>query len=375
VADHLATQYAPMTLLQYVADRTSHMRLATLVLDNDFRNPAVLAKESASLDRLSGGRLELGLGAGWLLDEYRQAGLAFQDGPTRAARLEEAVHLLKALFSEAPASFSGRFYTVHEVDGRPKPHQRPHPTLMIGGTQPRVLRFAAREADIVGFHSGPPIRACGALTRCVARPTSCMRRWARCCRGSDRQATGRHHSIRPDGRVRRSRRALGWPMTIARRCARCRESPVRQKSCEKSCAEVYVETMRISGPSRFDPRLRVGQPESDYGIAVYDVARSAFSRSMKLAAPWCGVAELYALPDGRLAALCPTAHQVRLIDPKTGQQVGSVSVSGEKGGTSPDGSKLWVVSRYGHPQEVDLVRGVIARTGSLRRGSRDPSVD
>jgi hypothetical protein len=274
-----------MTLLQYVADRTSHMRLATLVLDNDFRNPAVLAKESASLDRLSGGRLELGLGAGWLLDEYRQAGLAFQDGPTRAARLEEAVHLLKALFSEAPASFSGRFYTVHEVDGRPKPHQRPHPTLMIGGTQPRVLRFAAREADIVGFHSGPPIRACGALTRCVARPTSCMRRWARCCRGSDRQATGRHHSIRPDRRVRRSRRALGWPMTIARRCARCRESPVRQKSCEKSCAEVYVETMRISGPSRFDPRLRVGQPESDYGIAVYDVARSAFSRSMKLAGP------------------------------------------------------------------------------------------
>jgi hypothetical protein len=130
-------------------------------------------------------------------------------------------------------------------------------------------------------------------------------------------------------------------------------------------AEVYVETMRITGPSRFDPQLRVGQPESDYGIVVYDVARGAFSRSMMLAAPWCGVAELYALPDGRLAALCPTAHQVQLIDPNTGQQVGSVSVSGEKGALSTDGSKLWVVTSSGQLQEVDLVRGVIGRTASL----------
>jgi hypothetical protein len=130
-------------------------------------------------------------------------------------------------------------------------------------------------------------------------------------------------------------------------------------------AEVYVETMRITGPSRFDPQLRVGQPESEYGIAVYDVARGAFSRSMTLPGPWCGVAELSALPDGRLAALCPTAHQVRLLDPRTGQQVGSVSVSGEKGALSPDGSKLWVVTSSGQLQEVDLVRGVIGRTVSL----------
>jgi hypothetical protein len=130
-------------------------------------------------------------------------------------------------------------------------------------------------------------------------------------------------------------------------------------------AEVYVETMRITGPSRFDPQLRVGQPESEYGIAVYDVARGVFTRSMTLPPPWCGVAELYALPDGRLAALCPTAHQVRLIDPKTGQQIGSVNVSGEKGAFGPDGSKLWVVTSSGQLQEVDLVRGVIGRTASL----------
>jgi hypothetical protein len=79
--------------------------------------------------------------------------------------------------------------------------------------------------------------------------------------------------------------------------------------------------MRITGPYRFDAQLRVGQPESDYGIAVYDVARGAFSRSITLSAPWCGVAELYALPDGRLAALFLTAHQVPLIDPKIDQQV------------------------------------------------------
>ena len=149
VADHFAVQYAPMQLLQYAADHTSRIRLATLVLDNDFRHPTVLAKEAAILDLLSDGRLELGLGAGWLLQEYRQAGLAFQDGPTRAARLEEGVHLLKALFSDAPALFSGRFYNVHELYSRPKPLQRPHPTLMIGGSRPRVLCFAAREADIV----------------------------------------------------------------------------------------------------------------------------------------------------------------------------------------------------------------------------------
>ena len=86
---------------------------------------------------------------------------------------------------------------------------------------------------------------------------------------------------------------------------------------------------------------------------------------MKLAAPWCGVAEIYALPDGRLAVLCPTAHEVRLIDTKAGQQIDSVSVSGEKGAVSPDGSKLWVVTSSGQLQEVDLVRGVIGRTESL----------
>jgi alkanesulfonate monooxygenase SsuD/methylene tetrahydromethanopterin reductase-like flavin-dependent oxidoreductase (luciferase family) len=165
-----------MSLLKYAADHTSRIRLVTLVLDNDFRHPAVLAKEAATLDLLSGGRLELGLGAGWLVDEYRQTGLPFRDGPTRAAQLEEAVHLMKALFSDTPVSFSGRFYDVHNLDGRPKPVQRPHPPLMIGGSRPRLLRFAAREADIVVSTRVHQIHARGQSTRCAGRPKWCTRR-------------------------------------------------------------------------------------------------------------------------------------------------------------------------------------------------------
>jgi len=156
VADHVATHYAPFPLLQLVAAHTSRLRLATLVLDNDFRHPAVLAKEAATLDVLSGGRLELGVGAGWLLDDYRQTGIPFASGATRLSKLQEAVELLKLLFAEAPASFAGRFYAAHELDGRPKPLQKPHPPLLIGGTRQRLLRFAARAADIVSFASGPP---------------------------------------------------------------------------------------------------------------------------------------------------------------------------------------------------------------------------
>jgi probable F420-dependent oxidoreductase len=155
VSDHFATQYAPMLLLQLAAPHTSTIRLTTLVLDNDFRHPAALAKEAATLDVLSGGRLELGIGAGWLVDEYRQAGLTFDTGATRLARLQEAVQILKLLFGEDPASFDGAFYKLDQLDGRPKPAQKPHPPLLIGGTRPRMLRFAATAADIVSFDSGP----------------------------------------------------------------------------------------------------------------------------------------------------------------------------------------------------------------------------
>jgi probable F420-dependent oxidoreductase len=155
VSDHFATGYAPLLVLQFVAACTSKIRLATLVLNNDFRHPAVLAKETATLDVLSGGRLELGIGAGWLAGEYEQAGIPFDPGAVRVARLEEAVTVLKLLFADPPASFPGRFYAIAGLNGVPKPVQKPHPPLMLGGTRPRLLRLAARQADIVGFDSGP----------------------------------------------------------------------------------------------------------------------------------------------------------------------------------------------------------------------------
>ena len=127
-------------------------------------------------------------------------------------------------------------------------------------------------------------------------------------------------------------------------------------------AQVYVETMRIIGPQRFDPGLRWRQPESEYSIAVYDVARGTFTQSIKLDDPWCGVGELFTAANGRVVVLCPLSHQIRLIDPRAGRQVGSVSVSGAMAAVSPDRRLLWVVSHGGGLQEVDLSRAVVTRS-------------
>lgn len=158
VSDHFATAYAPLLVLELVATCTSTLRLATLVLDNDFRHPAVLAKEAATLDLLSGGRLELGIGAGWQPMDYERSGIPFDPGPVRVDRLRESLQVLKLLFDDEPATFTGRHWTVRGLVGVPTPMQRPHPPLMVGGTGPRLLRMAAEEADIVGFDSGPATR-------------------------------------------------------------------------------------------------------------------------------------------------------------------------------------------------------------------------
>jgi probable F420-dependent oxidoreductase len=151
VHDHLAPQHAPIPLLTAVAMSTERLRLCPLVFNNDLRHPAVLAQELASLDILSGGRTEVGIGAGWNGPEYRGAGLTFDPPGTRINRLIEAIAILRGLFADGPFSYSGRYYTIDAMDGQPKPVQRPHPPFLIGGTRERVLRLAAREADIVGL--------------------------------------------------------------------------------------------------------------------------------------------------------------------------------------------------------------------------------
>jgi len=151
VHDHLGPQLAPIALLTAVAMATERLRLCPLVFNNDLRHPAVLAQELATLDQVSNGRLVVGIGAGWNEPEYQAIGLAFDPPAVRISRMVEAVAILRGLFGDGPMSFDGRFYTIAELDGQPKPVQRPHPPFLIGGTRERLLRIAAREAEIVGM--------------------------------------------------------------------------------------------------------------------------------------------------------------------------------------------------------------------------------
>jgi probable F420-dependent oxidoreductase len=151
VPDFFGDQPAPLVALASAAALTRRLRLGTMVLAVDYRHPVVLAKEAATLDALSGGRLELGLGAGWLQREYEAAGLRFESAGVRIDRLEETIRILDGLFGDGPFSFADKHYTVTDLDGYPKPAQRPRPPLLIGGGKRRVLTLAGREADIVGI--------------------------------------------------------------------------------------------------------------------------------------------------------------------------------------------------------------------------------
>jgi probable F420-dependent oxidoreductase len=149
--DHLWAQFAPIPALAAVAVATSHPRITMAVLANDFRNPVMLAKEAATLDVLSGGRLDLGMGAGWREEEYRQAGITFDRPSTRIARLVEAVTIIKRLLEGECVTFHGEYYDVDNYQLTPSPVQRPRPRLVLGGGAPVMLRTAARHADIVSI--------------------------------------------------------------------------------------------------------------------------------------------------------------------------------------------------------------------------------
>jgi len=149
--DHFGPRFALAPALVLAAEATTTLRVGSLVYDNDFRHPAVLAQEVASIDLLTDGRFEFGLGAGWLKSEYDAAGLPFDDGATRVERMAEALHVVKALFSAAPLTYEGRFYKVAALTGSAKPKQEPHPPVLIGGGGRRLLTLAAKEADIISI--------------------------------------------------------------------------------------------------------------------------------------------------------------------------------------------------------------------------------
>jgi probable F420-dependent oxidoreductase len=156
LADHFVRPFAPLVAGQAVADATTTLRITQTVLAQDFREPAVLAKELATLDVLSDGRLQVGLGAGWLRQEYEDASMRFEAASVRIARLEETAIILKGLFGDDPFSFAGEHYTINNLQGRPTPVQRPRPPIMIGGGGKKLLSVAARQADIVQLMPSNP---------------------------------------------------------------------------------------------------------------------------------------------------------------------------------------------------------------------------
>jgi probable F420-dependent oxidoreductase len=136
-----------------VAAATETLRVGTLVLGNDYKHPAVVATEMATIDLISNGRLEVGLGAGWMTADYEKAGFPLDRAGIRIERLDESIDVLKGLFADGPFSYAGKHYTITELDGMPKPVQRPHPPIIIGGGGKKVLSLAGRQADIVGINA------------------------------------------------------------------------------------------------------------------------------------------------------------------------------------------------------------------------------
>jgi probable F420-dependent oxidoreductase len=181
--DHITDQLTPIAALTAAADATTTLRVGSFVFDNDYRNPVMLAKEATTLDLLSGGRLEFGIGAGWNTRDYRQLGIPYDAPKVRVDRMEEALRLIKRLWTEEEVTHEGTHYRVRDAVVLPRPTQRPHPPVMIGGGGPRMLRIAAREAQIVAL--APRVNARGrphlgtVTTSSVAKRIAALRRMSR----------------------------------------------------------------------------------------------------------------------------------------------------------------------------------------------------
>lgn len=165
IPDHLGEQWGPLVALTIAAEATERLNVGTLVLDNDFRHPVVVAKEIATLDLASGGRVEVGLGAGWLRTDYETSGIPYDEPAVRIDRMVEALDVMKQLWRRGSADLDGEHYQVAGAPGDPRPATPTTPKILVGGGGRRVLQVAAREADIVGLN--PNLRS-GAIGREVA---------------------------------------------------------------------------------------------------------------------------------------------------------------------------------------------------------------
>ena len=158
VPDHFGDQLAPIAAITAAACATTTLNVGALVFDNDYRHPVTLATEMATVDVLSGGRVEFGLGSGWMASDYAGSGISYDAPKVRVERFFEGVEVIQGLWSGEPVNFAGEHYTITDLTGLPKPHRPGGPPLLIGGGAPRMLRFAGAHADIVGvnpsIHSG-----------------------------------------------------------------------------------------------------------------------------------------------------------------------------------------------------------------------------
>jgi probable F420-dependent oxidoreductase len=154
--DHFGTQWDPTTAIAAVAAVTRELNVGTLVYDNDFRHPVVAAKAAATLQVLSRGRLEYGLGAGWKIEDYEEAGMPYDRPGVRIERMEEALQIMRSMWTKESTSFEGRHYRIEGVAHATEPRLERPPRVLIGGGGPRLLKIAARHADIVGINPRIP---------------------------------------------------------------------------------------------------------------------------------------------------------------------------------------------------------------------------
>ena len=196
ISEHYSHGWAmePLSALAFAAASTSTVRFLTLVLNNDMRHPAVLAKAVATIDVLSEGRVTLGIGAGWLREDYVALGMDFAPPSARIARLDDAIALVRAFFAGGTVDHHGPFYSAQGLEALPSPVQEPAPPILVGAGGPRMLELAGRCADIVSIHValGPggfderaarelsfaeirrKVRAVGAAARAVGRPAPAL---------------------------------------------------------------------------------------------------------------------------------------------------------------------------------------------------------
>ena len=170
VPDHFDAQLSPISALSFAAAATETVNVGTLVASNDYRHPVVLAREITTLSALSGGRVELGLGAGWLKADYESSGLSLDPPGTRVARLGESVEIMKSMFQGEELAFDGEFYQVHGAAAYPALPEGQRPRLTIGGGGRKVLDLAAKYADIVGVNPNLSFGAVGVELLLEAAP-------------------------------------------------------------------------------------------------------------------------------------------------------------------------------------------------------------